>query len=40
MIRLANLRHQAMVEPDFRMILLRNVITRVLHELNPHHIGA
>jgi len=27
MIRLANLRHQAMVEPEFRMILLRNVIT-------------
>jgi inward rectifier potassium channel len=27
MIRLANLRHQAMVEPEFRVILLRNVIT-------------
>jgi inward rectifier potassium channel len=27
MIRLANLRHQAMVEPDFRMMLLRNAIT-------------
>jgi inward rectifier potassium channel len=27
MIRLANLRHQAMVEPEFRMILLRNIIT-------------
>ena len=27
MIRLANLRHQVMVEPEFRMILLRNVIT-------------
>ncbi len=27
MFRLANLRHQAMVEPEFRMILLRNVIT-------------
>jgi inward rectifier potassium channel len=27
MIRLANLRHQAMVEPDFRMMLLRNVMT-------------
>jgi inward rectifier potassium channel len=27
MIRVANLRHQAMVEPDFRMILLRNVVT-------------
>src|SRR5438132_2412431 len=26
-IRVANLRHQAMVEPEFRMILLRNVIT-------------
>jgi inward rectifier potassium channel len=27
MIRVANLRHQAMVEPDFRMILLRSTIT-------------
>ena len=27
MIRVANLRHQAMVEPEFRMILLRNIIT-------------
>src|SRR4029077_10874994 len=27
MIRVANLRHQAMVEPEFRMLLLRNVIT-------------
>jgi inward rectifier potassium channel len=27
MIRLANLRHQAMVEPEFRMILLRSIIT-------------
>jgi inward rectifier potassium channel len=27
MIRVANLRHQAMVEPDFRMILLRNTAT-------------
>lgn len=27
MIRVANLRHQAMVEPEFRMILLRNTIT-------------
>jgi inward rectifier potassium channel len=27
MIRVANLRHQAMVEPEFRMILLRNVMT-------------
>jgi inward rectifier potassium channel len=27
MIRLANLRHQAMVEPDFRMMFLRNVMT-------------
>jgi inward rectifier potassium channel len=27
MIRVANLRHQAMVEPEFRMILLRNVKT-------------
>jgi inward rectifier potassium channel len=27
MIRVANLRHQAMVEPEFHMILLRNVIT-------------
>src|ERR1700730_2444569 len=27
MIRVANLRHQAMVEPEFRMLLLRNTIT-------------
>ncbi|MBV8140902.1 MAG: hypothetical protein JOZ60_02530, partial [Verrucomicrobia bacterium] len=27
MIRLANLRHQAMVEPEFRMITLRNIVT-------------
>src|ERR1700724_3564208 len=27
MIRVANLRHQAMVEPEFRMILLRSVVT-------------
>src|ERR1700730_2436311 len=27
MIRVANLRHQAMVEPEFRMILLRNIVT-------------
>ena len=27
MIRVANLRHQAMVEPEFRMILIRNIIT-------------
>jgi inward rectifier potassium channel len=27
MIRVANLRHQAMVEPNFRMILLRNIVT-------------
>jgi inward rectifier potassium channel len=27
MIRVANLRHQAMVEPEFRMILLRNLMT-------------
>lgn len=27
MIRVANLRHQAMVEPEFRMILLRNTLT-------------
>ncbi len=26
-IRVANLRHQAMVEPEFRMILLRNIVT-------------
>src|ERR1700732_2977455 len=26
-IRVANLRHQAMVEPEFRMILLRNTVT-------------
>ena len=27
MIRVANLRHQAMVEPEFRMVLLRNIVT-------------
>ena len=27
MIRVANLRHQAMVEPEFRMIVLRNTVT-------------
>ena len=27
MIRLANLRHQAMVEPEFRMILMRDAVT-------------
>jgi hypothetical protein len=27
MTRLANLRHQALVEPDFRMILSRNTFT-------------
>src|ERR1700732_5031134 len=27
MIRVANLRHQAMVEPEFRMLLLRNTVT-------------
>ena len=27
MIRVANLRHQAMVEPEFRMVLLRSTIT-------------
>jgi inward rectifier potassium channel len=27
MIRVANLRHQAMVEPDFRMLLIRSTIT-------------
>ena len=27
MIRVANLRHQAMVEPEFRMILLRSTVT-------------
>jgi inward rectifier potassium channel len=27
MVRVANLRHQAMVEPEFRMILLRNIVT-------------
>jgi inward rectifier potassium channel len=27
MIRVANLRHQAMVEPEFNMILLRNIVT-------------
>jgi hypothetical protein len=27
MIRVANLRHQIMVEPEFRVVLLRNLIT-------------
>jgi inward rectifier potassium channel len=27
MIRVANLRHQAMVEPEFRIVLLRNIVT-------------
>ena len=27
MIRVANLRHEAMVEPEFRMLLLRNILT-------------
>jgi inward rectifier potassium channel len=27
MIRVANLRHQAMAEPEFKMILLRNIVT-------------
>src|ERR1700751_2651388 len=27
MIRIANLRHQAMVEPEFRMLLIRSIIT-------------
>jgi inward rectifier potassium channel len=27
MIRVANLRHQAMVEPDFRMVMLQDTIT-------------
>ena len=27
MVRVANLRHQAMVEPEFRMLLFRNTVT-------------
>jgi inward rectifier potassium channel len=33
MIRVANLRHQAMVEPEFRMIVLRNTVTQEGDEL-------
>src|SRR6266446_6724988 len=33
MIRVANLRHTAMVEPEFRMILLRNTITAEGHDV-------
>jgi inward rectifier potassium channel len=33
MIRVANLRHTAMVEPEFRMIMLRNTITAEGHEM-------
>src|ERR1700719_4760743 len=35
MIRVANLRHQAMVEPEFRMILLRDSITAEGDEVRP-----
>jgi inward rectifier potassium channel len=37
MIRLANLRHQAMVEPEFRMIFLRNIITAEGDEVRRFH---
>ena len=37
MIRVANLRHQAMVEPQFRMILLRSVITAEGDEVRRFH---
>jgi len=37
MIRVANLRHQAMVEPRFRMILLRSVITAEGDEVRRFH---
>jgi inward rectifier potassium channel len=33
MIRVANLRHQAMVEPEFRIILMRNTTTAEGHEV-------
>ena len=33
MIRVANLRHHAMVEPEFRIILMRNTITAEGHEV-------
>jgi inward rectifier potassium channel len=33
MIRVANLRHTAMVEPEFRIILLRNTVTAEGHEV-------
>jgi inward rectifier potassium channel len=37
MIRVANLRHQAMVEPQFRMILLRSVITAEGDDVRRFH---
>jgi inward rectifier potassium channel len=37
MIRVANLRHQAMVEPRFRMILLRSVLTAEGDEVRRFH---
>ena len=37
MIRVANLRHQVMVEPEFRMVLLRNVITAEGEEVRRFH---
>jgi inward rectifier potassium channel len=37
MIRVANLRHQAMVEPQFRMILLRSVVTAEGDDVRRFH---
>jgi inward rectifier potassium channel len=37
MIRVANLRHQAMVEPKFRMILLRSVLTAEGDDVRRFH---
>jgi inward rectifier potassium channel len=37
MIRVANLRHQAMVEPQFRMVLLRNIITAEGDDMRRFH---
>jgi inward rectifier potassium channel len=37
MIRVANLRHQAMVEPEFRMVLLRSIITAEGDDMRRFH---
>jgi len=37
MIRVANLRHQAMVEPDFRMVVLRSITTAEGDDMRRFH---